>query len=516
MFKDEVSIGCNFCNKTNAIYYCNKCNMVFCSACKKEEVKNLIICASCGTIIAEIHNGDLENEIKYNCPKCKSDKYVTGQKRLKYCPGCNQTDISTIAEKKRNLIETSRKLIYEFRYSYRELYSFLKKLERAKTKLINLRKCGFFHDPKIESIIIKLLRSIPTKKDQITFRIEQDQRILKVPLQKFLDPTKWTPDKFFLLEASLNQIKEIMNNFRNFIDEIIGNSNTDLNKINEKINAISYYKNIYDEFENLLDILPGELPICAFKKLKFKKSSFKDISSRKGVLFFTDRRMIFLQKVGLMFKKYEQIFDFFLEGFEKAEMVGKIFKKLKFTLEEGYLTFSASEKVIQAIINYFNISINFEKYRAEDEIPSEILDPIDLDLLDLKQKVELIITALLSLNQSNYIINQIEQFSPPNLGFQSDINRINECKEFPTLNIERLLLKIQGEEFSLQNTLRNLEEKFNQRIITSEEYIKQFRHLQTELFSTRKSIEEIQTRIKNNSCEKHEMDYETLKILDIK
>jgi len=498
LIEPEKPITCNFCGNPDPIYYCNKCNMVFCSTCKKEEIKKLALCASCGKVISEIHDHDSELDTKYKCYRCKSTRYIVGQKRYKYCPGCNQSDISTIAEKKRKLIETSRKLIYTFRDGYKEFYSFLKKLERVNAMLINLRTSGFFHDPRIETIMLKVINSIPIIKKQIMFRVEQDHKILKVPLQKFLDPTKWTPDKFFLLEASLNQIKEIMNNFRNFLDELIGRTHNDLNIAAGKLKAINYYKMIFDEYETLLDILPGELPICAFKKLKFRKSSFRDYGSGKGILFFTDRRMIFLKKRGILFKKYEPLFDFFLEGFEKVEIIGKIFKKLRFSLEEGTLKFSASEKIMRAIINYFKISINFDNYRADAEIPQKLLEPIDLDLLDLKQKIEVIITSLLSMNQISIISNSSDLFNIPNPDLTLRESQQPVFTEVPSPNIASILFKTKKEEYSLKNTLNNLETKFNERIISPEEYIRQFRHLQSELYTVRKRIEEIQRLNMNN------------------
>ncbi len=498
MLNNESAITCNFCGSLNPIYYCNKCNVVFCSKCKKEELNNLVFCAYCGITIAKIQNNDLMSEQKYKCHKCRSNKFVIGQKRVRLCPGCNQSNISTIAEKKRNLIESSRKLIFRFRDGYKELYTFLTKLSRVRNKLIELRTSGFFHDPKIESFILKLIRSIPLTKKQIMFRVEQDYKILKLPLQKFLDPSKWTPDKFFLLEASLNQIKETMDDFRRFIDELIETSNKFLIIATKKIKAVSYYKNIYDKFEGLLEILPGELPICAFKNVKFKKCSFQDLKRSKGNLFLTDRRMIFLRRKGLIFRKYIHLFDFFLEGFEKVELVGRVFKKLKFSLEEGNIKFAAPKKVMRAIKNYFTISINFEKYRVEGEIPTEILEPIDLNLLDLKQKIELIITSLLSLTPTSYQITNPNQISITSPSVQFNNFERNDNNENPSNNIVLFLHKIQGEEFSLSNTLQNLEDKFNQGIISSEEYLKQFRHLQSELFSIRKRIDQIQRQINND------------------
>ncbi|MFX0133379.1 MAG: hypothetical protein ACFFDN_07035, partial [Candidatus Hodarchaeota archaeon] len=477
----------------------NKCNVVFCSRCKKEEVKELVLCVTCGKTIGKIQNNDPQTEHKFKCHRCRSNKYFIGQKRIKLCPGCNQSDILTIAEMKRKLIETSRKLIFKFRDGYREIKAFLIKLKRIKTKLINLRTSGFFHDPRIEVIILKLIKNIPLIKKQIIFRVEQDYKILTLPLQKFIDPSKWTPDKFFLLEASLSQIKEIMKNFRSFIDEIIENSNKLLILAARKMKAVSYYKRIYDEFEALLEILPGELPICAFKNIKFKKCSFQDLKKGKGILFLTDRRMIYLRRKGLIFRKYIHLFDFFLEGFEKVELIGKIFKKLKFSLEEGNIKFSAPKKVMRAIMNYFTISINFEKYRVDGEIPTDILEPIDMDLLDLKQKIELTITSLLSLTPASYQITKPNQIGITSFGVQLNPFERNEYTDSSNNDLVRLRQKIQGEEFSLKNTLHNLENKFNQGIISSEEYIRQFRHLQSELFSVRKRIEQIQRQFNNNS-----------------
>ncbi|MFX1449339.1 MAG: hypothetical protein ACFFCM_00770 [Promethearchaeota archaeon] len=498
MYNEDSVIKCNFCGNASPIYYCNKCNVVFCSRCKKDEVIDLAICAVCGKIIGKIQKNDRQTELKYRCHRCRSNEYIIGQKRSKVCPGCNQSNISTIAEKKRDLIETSRKLIFQFRDGYKELYEFLIKFKRVKSGLIDLRRNGFFHDPKIEAIVLKLLRYIPLIKKQIVFRIEQDYKILKVPLQKFLDPSKWTPNNFFMLEAAISQIKEIMNNFRTFIDEIIENANKYIKIAAVKIKAVLYYKKIYDEFEQLLEILPGELPICAFKKIKFKKCSFQDLKKGKGILFLTDRRMIFLRRKGIIFKKYIHHFDFFIEGFEKVELIGKILKKLRFSLEEGHIKFSASKKLMRAIMNYFHISINFEKYRVDGDIPTVLLEPIDLDLLDLKQKIEMIITELLSLTPTSYQMIKPNIIGIPSPGVQQNSFEQNEYSAGSSNEMGKLLYKIQGEEYSLNNTIENLESKFNQGIISSEEYIRQFRHLQSELFSVRKKIDEIQRQFNNN------------------
>ena len=182
----EKRVTCNFCGNPDPIYYCNKCNTVFCSKCKREELKKLALCGSCGATIAEIYNDEIDPDIKYRCYKCRSKKYVIGQKRRKYCPGCNKSDIITIAEKKKNLIATSRNLIFTLRDGYKEFDKFLKNFERIKSKLVDLRTSGFFHDPNIEKILLKLIKFIPIIKNQIIFRVEQDHRILKGPLHTLL------------------------------------------------------------------------------------------------------------------------------------------------------------------------------------------------------------------------------------------------------------------------------------------------------------------------------------------
>ncbi|NHI92318.1 MAG: hypothetical protein EAX96_07425 [Candidatus Lokiarchaeota archaeon] len=433
MFENKFEHYCNFCNEKEALYYCNNCSLIFCNSCADKEIRYLIICSNCFSSIQEFEFTEDIKEKSFKCPECKSVKHKEATKNIKLCPSCRSHDILTIAEKKRNLIKSIRDSAVLLRQGYEKLNSFINRTEKVKSSLYKLRINGYLHEFTIEKILFELYSQIPIIKDKLFLKVRQDYELLKNQLANVSNLKNWVPHNFPSIESTITQVIETARSHSKFVTDTFNPLNKQIAIINSKIEAINYFKNIFDEYQNNLLLLPGELPVCAFKEIKFNKFSNEEIKSKKGTLFFTDRRIIFYMKKGFFFKKLFKHFDLIYEGFEKACIKGRFFKKIYISVDMGELIFSAKPNLLNAILKYFNVAINFEKYRVSDKVSPRIFDKKEFELMDLKNSIETCITNLLNFqNMRPQIIENQIQFRRP--VFQSIKNQNQGFRRQATIN----------------------------------------------------------------------------------
>ena len=510
MINDNFEHKCNFCNEKEALYYCNDCSLTFCNTCAEKEIRYLIICSNCFSQIQEFDYTEDIHGRDFKCPECKSIKYKEATKSIKLCPSCRSNNILTIAKKKKSFIKNIRNSVICLRSGYEKLNNLLSRMEKIKSSLYKLRINGYLHDFSIEKTIFELQETIPIIKDKITLKIHQDHQLLEHQLTNISNINAWIPRNFPSIEAVIGQVIETANSHLKYIDNSFTPLNNKLNSMIKKIKAINFFKKTFDEYQNSLILLPGELPVCAFRKIKFKKSTSEEIKSTKGTLFFTDRRIIFLVKKGILFKKVIKLFDFLFEGFERAIIKGRFFKRIYISLDNGDLVFSSKDEILKAILKYFNIAINFEKYRISDKISTQLNTKFQIDLMSIKNNIETCITNLLNFqniqnNNSPYTFNRNESLNPrirpvisnPFQIFESK-NHINYFnvddkkneKEF-NLNENEMILKLENEKFDIKNSISSLEDRFHKGLISSQEFLKFYRLNQNRLFKITEELEDI-------------------------
>ncbi|MHA1311638.1 MAG: hypothetical protein ACTSQO_12060 [Candidatus Helarchaeota archaeon] len=356
---------------------------------------------------------------------CKSTNIRNGRISKKICPNCKSDDILTIIEKRKQLKQEFQTTIQDFRYGYYKLKKFLDDCRVHKQELITLRTLGYKHDAKIEHSLLWIYNTVNKVKLEIMNHFQKDFGFIRSRIYRFIDIDTWNPLNFYEIESIINQIKENVNTFKNFVDISLKPMIANLIVLKSKISVIQYYKLIYDEYEEELNLRINELPVCAFKHIHFVKFEDNELPPKRGVLFITNKRIIFIYKKGLINKVKEKLFKIELKSVQNAFITGRIFKKLKIITDKGILVLDGANKILGAIVHYLNIAMNFQNYSNDDNFLIQRLGKIDIEISDLKNNINRYISKILNreeISRENFIIDKNINNRKMNEIFNKNIN----------------------------------------------------------------------------------------------
>jgi len=492
MVDNEKSTRCIFCNDgnaRNAIYYCEDCNSSFCDGCGYCEKRTLHLCVQCKSSNIECRQNNSVNGELFVCKDCGSLNIESNLEIHRSCPSCRSSRIIPIVKKRLLLTRQLRDVLNGFKFGYQELKGFLREFRVLRQKTLGLRAVGYLHDPVIEQTLISIYETIKSVSNEILERATQEIDLFRIQMEKFYNSANWSAVDFPQIELLINQIKEDIAGYQTFVRKMLAQPNKEQGLVKAKLNVIRYYKSIYDEYSEYINLVPGELPVCAFRDIKFSKSTLQGLKNGKGILFLTDQRMIFIRKSGIIRKRYQRIFNFNFTHILDVSITGRLFKKLNFILDQGNLHFSTTRKMMEAILDYLNISVNFGKYRINDEKMLNTLDQIQLSTKNLEKQIDKKIVQLIAGHPQEVFVELPIQ---PSLGSRSN----NELEfDYQISQPNRMILKLQMDQYSIEQTIQNLEQKFKIGGISADIYIKQFRNLQSELFLIEKKIQAVQDKI---------------------
>jgi len=358
---------------------------------------------------------------------CKSTNIRKGILSKKICPNCKSDNIETIIDKRNKLIKDFQRDILNFRYGYVKLKNFIDECKVLRDELITLRNLGYKHDGKIEQSLLWVYNTINKTKNDILYTFQNSFDLIKSKILRFFSIDTWNPKNFYEIETIIEQIREKVNMFKYYVDQSLKPAEDNLKIIKTKISAIQYYKMIYDEYKSELHFITNELPVCAFKRINFIKFENKELPNRRGVLFITNKRLIFIHKKGLIKKVKEELFNIRLNEINNAIITGRIFKKLKIYTNLGTITFKANDKIMSAIIHYLKISMNFTKYSNDDIYLTQRLGELNFEISDLKYNINDYITRILHNDNQNLLNNEKIKFLPKINSNNIDVN-INDKK----------------------------------------------------------------------------------------
>ncbi len=482
LLMNEKSNQCTFCSEKSAIYYCEECNLSFCEDCGYSDKRLVHECGQCKSPNIEIRQRNSVNGEIFICKVCGSLDIEVRLVIHRSCSGCRSSRIVPIAKKRLELIKQIRDVVTGFKFGYQELKTFLRDFRAVRQKTLALRAVGYLHDPVIEQTLLTTYETIKSVSDEILERATQEIDLLRLELGKYCDFSNWQASDFPQIELLIKQIYDDVIKYQTYVRKILAQPKREYGLVQSKLNVIRYYKSIYDEYTEHLNLFPGELPVCAFKEIKFSKSTIHGLKKGKGILFLTDQRLIFIRKTGLIKKRIHRIFNFSFNHILDVSIVGRFFKKLTFILDQGNIWFSAPKRMKEAILDYLKISVNFGNYRINDGKMLNTLDQIQLSTKHLEKQIDRKIVQLMT---GNSVIIKNKPVS-----HHIGINHVLE-NESPLMNTNRMIVKLQSEKFSIEQTIQNLERKFRAGGINPVTYISQFRRLQSELFIIEKKIDSL-------------------------
>lgn len=485
---NESKDYCIFCSTKRAVYYCEDCNLSFCEDCGDSERRTIYICSGCQSKNVECRQRASVNGELYICKDCGSLDIEAQLVVQRSCPSCRSPRVLSIAKKKLILIQQLKEVVDGFKLGYRELKGFLREFRGLRQKTLALRAVGYLHDPVIEQTLLSVYETIRGVSNELLERATQEIDLFRIQMEKFYDYSHWTAADFPQIELLIKQIYEDVTRYQKYVEKILSQPKKEQGMVKSKLNVIRYYKSIYDEYSEHLNLFPGELPVCAFRDIKFAKSTIHSLKKGKGILFLTDQRVIFVRRSGIIFKKIQRIFNFNYTHVLDVTIAGRVFKKLLFIMDQGDLIFSSSRKMMEAILDYLRISVNFGKYRINDEKVLATLDQIQLSTKHLEKQIDKKIVQLVA-GSSDDLRGE------PLFISQSNNEIIPFYKEDSlSLNSNRMIFKLQSEKFSIEQTLDKLEQKYRSGGLSPDLYIKQFRYLQGELFIIEEKLRSLESQ----------------------
>ncbi|MHA1230136.1 MAG: hypothetical protein ACTSPQ_05765 [Candidatus Helarchaeota archaeon] len=398
--------------------------MSFCNSCIEREERDFYCCANCNStkIKSRIKNDTLTGVI-FVCMDCKSTNIRHGKLSKKICPNCKSDMILTIIEKRKQLIQTFHDTIKNFKYGYNELKKFVEDCRIHKQELITLRNLGYKHDAKIEHSLLWIYNTINKIKKEIMDHFQRDFNLIRSKIYQFMDLDTWNPANFYEIETIIEHIKKNVSAFMQYVDALLKPMIENLRILKSKISVIQYYKLIYDEYKSEIKLRTNELPVSAFKRIQFIKLENMELPSKRGVLFLTNKRLIFIYKKGILKKVKLELFSLELSKIQNAFISGKIFKKLKILTNSGFLILNGPDKILNAIIHYLNIAMNFKNYSNDDSYLIQRLSTIDIEISDLKNNINEYISQILRKNLNPISMLNIDNQNKNIFGNQQ--NQIN-------------------------------------------------------------------------------------------
>ncbi len=485
----ENTNQCTFCSEKYAIYYCEECNLNFCEDCGFSDKRLVHTCAQCKNTNIECRNRNSVNGEIFICKDCGSLNIKVKSYIQRSCPGCRSSRIISIARKRLDLIKQIRDVVSGYKLGYQELKVFLREYRAVRQKTLALRTVGYLHDPVIEQTLLSTYETIKAVSKEILERATQEIDLLRIQLGKYYDFTNWKSTDFPQIELLIKQIYNDVVKYQTYVRKILSHPKKEQGLVQSKLNVIRYYKSIYDEYSEHLNLFPGELPVCAFRDIKFCNSTIRGLRKGRGILFLTDQRLIFIRKRGIFRKKIQRIFNFAFNHILNVTITGRVFKKLIFILDQGNLHFKASMRMMEAILDYLNISVNFGKYSINDEKVLNTLDQIQLSTKHLEKEIDRKLVELMAGSPYELTRKSMVQEHPS--------TRMIHDLESPIINTNRMIFKLQTDKFSIEQTIQNLEQKFRTGGISPTTYIRQFRNLQSELFIIEKKLETLKMQARN-------------------
>ncbi|MEM3586076.1 MAG: B-box zinc finger protein [Candidatus Jordarchaeaceae archaeon] len=486
---------CPFCREAEVAYYCEECKTSFCNTCAQEKKEEYLFCGSCGS--KEINPEENKNS-KRGCQSCGSIYIRTGIRKWKLCPNCNSSIVKTVTDKaielKKAVVDSINSLIY----GYELLKDFLRRLKEARSRLVFLRRRRFIHYPKMEEMLLSLFQEIVSIKRRIEARAQQVLNVVQAQLIDFSYTENWSPSLFPQIQTAVDRISADINEYKLYSKELLATPEKNLGAINSTIKLLNFHLNLFEEHREKINLEISEKPVAAIPGVKYTGSSFLSLESSTGILFFTDKRLIFLREKGMLKKSYLKHFDFPLKLF-KIGKEGSIRKKVSFEGLQGDIKFSAPKNILEAIEKYAELAKNFDKNSIKDKDQITKLENIEVTLEDLKKELNKKIRSVFTPKVKEPAPELRPKPPVPNaanIAFQKPPERrVTYTSTFPnTSTAEWKKSEIaywKSKKYSNEQLLKKVEELWHRAEISAEEYFKRIKSINEELYLINKKLDEL-------------------------
>ncbi|MHA2041671.1 MAG: hypothetical protein ACW975_07395 [Candidatus Thorarchaeota archaeon] len=337
------------------------------------------------------------------CPECESENIDAGKRTADICPRCHSSRIVLLEERRRTLAQELREAVMSIQYGHTKLREFTTKLDSAKRTLVSLRMANFLHYHWIEEKVESVQDEMPAIKSRIGNQAEIVAKQIAAETKGLLDYSKWTPAQFPFIEGVRSRVKELGNYYKQHVDDSLNEVRPRLKEVMAQLDGLSYHRKEFTEFYEHGELSVNELPVAALPDIRVVGSNFLKNDKAYGTLFITNKRLFLVAETGRLRKKTEIVFQFPLMYLKGIEEDGRLRKKLVLRLKQGDLKISCSEDTKKVMPDYFEIARKFEKYMQSDLQRVRKIEQKNLNISDVRLKIEGLVYSLLSTTGSTAV-----------------------------------------------------------------------------------------------------------------
>lgn len=487
---------CIFCHEAEVAYYCEECRSSFCLRCANEKNEEYSFCGSCGS--KEIQQEkDKNSRTIQRCQDCGSTYVRTGTKKWKLCPNCNSNIVKSILDKRVELNKAFNENVRNLTYGYELLHDFSRRLKETRKRLIFLRHRGYLHYPQMEEKLISLFQEIISIKKKIESRAQQVFYVVNTQHIDFSYPDNWSPYDFPQIQTAMDRITADITEYKKYIEDLMAKPEKSFSEVVHLVKILNFHWKYFEEHREKIDLDISEKPVAAIPEVKYAGSSFLNLEKCKGILIFTDKKLVFLREKGIRNKSYLKHFEFPLKNF-KFGKEGSILKKASFESQQGDLKFSTSKKALDAVGIYFELAKNFALNSIKDENQTKKLESQEITIDDLKRELNKKILSILTPRVETPNQQPIPNPHTSNIhysDYRRPTRRLSVYDRVQTPNIELRNKEIffwKSKKFSTEQLLKKVEELWQRSEISVEEYFKKIKSINEELYLIDRRLKELE------------------------
>lgn len=329
------------------------------------------------------------------CPECGAHELSVGKRLEEICPRCHSTRTTPIEEKRKGLAQDLRRAIMTLHYGYTRLRDFTNQLTSAKRLLVSLRMANFLHYRWLEEKIESIEMELPAIKNRVTSQAEIVSRQMVAETKGLLDSAAWSADQFPFVGGVTNRVTQLVGQYKKNVDDAIEESRLSLVDIEQQLDGLDYYRKQFSGFYETAELSVNELPVCALPDIRIAGSDFVKNDKANGTLYITNKRFVFIAETGRLRKKTDIVFDVPLAYMKSIEEDGRLRRRVVLRMKQGDIKISCSEQTESVLPDYVEIAKSFDKYMQSDLQRTRKLGQTDVNISDVRLKVEELAYSLL-------------------------------------------------------------------------------------------------------------------------
>ena len=472
--------ACSICGQREAGYYCNSYSITFCPSCAKRINVGYYVCERCGSA----QYFDAKSGLPDVCGICGHESFRMGVRRLVVCPRCSSEKVVDLAKKREEQSARLSSITKSLISVSSLMLNVANSASKAKSRLLNLRKMGFLHNPHLEEDVLGVYEALSALKVKA---ISMAERIINgVAFKAAFLIREWSPRNIREIEVCFEQIEGALKSYRQLVEEECKGLEERLKDISSVLDYIDFHRKFFEEHKKLLAIEASEKPVCALPHVKYVGSSYLSSDKGRGILFLTTERIIFLKKEGILRRSFKKHFSLLLNGVELKVKRG-LRNSFMLKTDKGMVYFTAPRHVLENVEAYFMLAKNFSANSQSDRSLILKLESTTMGLSDFKRSIVFLIDSALKMGEEGARSTATPRQPPPTARPPPPPPR----RPASLPRHHDALISLEKKKYAVEQNLKRLKELWDEGEISLEEYLKMSRKLESDLYELKTKIQEL-------------------------